>query len=189
MPKSAKIGLLVTSIVVVLGIFLGVNASGVRASDDGSQDGAYKQMNVYGEVLTHVQNDYVVTPNMNSVTNGAMRGLVESLDADSSYLTTDEYKAYKTDLAAEGKTGRAQVGIDVSKRYGYATVVSVVPGSQADKANLSDGDIIEAIGTQDTRDLSLAMIHLLLRGEPGSELQLAVIRPRKADPDKITLTR
>jgi carboxyl-terminal processing protease len=54
---------------------------------------------------------------------------------------------------------------------------------------LSDGDIIEAIGNQDTRDLSLAMIQLLLRGEPGSELQLAVIRPRKADPDKLTLNR
>ena len=81
------------------------------------------------------------------------------------------------------------MGIYVSKRFGYATIVAVVPGSPADKADLSDGDIIEAIGTQDTRDLSLAMIQLLLDGAPGSELQLAVIRPRKADPDKITLNR
>ena len=64
-----------------------------------------------------------------SVTNGALRGLLESLDADSSYLTPEDYKAYKAD-----KGGKAQVGINVSKRYGYATVVSVVPGSPADKA-------------------------------------------------------
>jgi carboxyl-terminal processing protease len=99
MPKSVKIGLLFASVVVVLGIFMGVNASGVRASDDTAQDnGAYKQMNVYGEVLTHVQNDYVVNPSMKSVTSGALRGLLESLDADSSYLTPDDYKAYKADL-------------------------------------------------------------------------------------------
>ena len=142
------------------------------------------QINVYGEVLQHIQSDYVEVPNMPLVTNGALRGLLESLDADSSYLTPDEYKAYKAD-----KGGKAQVGLNVSKRYGYATIVSVVPGSPADKANLSDGDIIEAIGKQDTRDLSLAMIQLLLEGAPGSELDIAVIRPRKAEPEKITLNR
>jgi carboxyl-terminal processing protease len=81
------------------------------------------------------------------------------------------------------------VGINVSKRYGYASVVSVVPGSPADKANISDGDIIEAIGPADTRDISLAMIQLLLEGAPGSELTLSVVRPRKSAPDKIVLTR
>ena len=124
------------------------------------------------------------SPNIGRVTNGALRGLLESLDADSSYLTPAEYKIYKTE-----KPGRAQVGINVSKRFQYATVVSVVPGSPADKANLADGDIIEAIGSQDTRELSLAIIQMLLDGQPGSSLTLSVVRPRKADPDKITLTR
>jgi carboxyl-terminal processing protease len=184
MPKSLKISLLATSVAVVLCIFLGVNAYGVRAADDSPQDGAYRQINVYGEVLQHVQSDYVVDPNIPAVTNGALRGLLESLDADSSYLSPADYKAYKED-----KGGKAQIGVDVSKRFGYATIISVVPGSPADKANLNDGDIIESIGTQDTRDLSLAMIQLLLEGQPGTELQIAVIRPRKAEPDKITLNR
>jgi len=185
MPKSVKISLLALSVLLVLGLFLGVNAHGVReVSAQAQEPGAYRQINVYGEVLQHVQNDYVVDPNMQSVTNGALRGLLESLDADSSYLTAAEYKAYKTSGG-----GKAQVGINISKRYGYATVVSVVPGSPADKADLSDGDIIEAVAGQDTRDLSLAVIKLMLEGAPGSELKLAVIRPRKADPDTISLTR
>jgi carboxyl-terminal processing protease len=183
MPKTLKLSLLATSVAVVLAIFLGVNAHGVHAAGS-QQEGAYRQINVYTEVLQHIQSDYVTDPNINTVTNGALRGLLESLDADSSYLTPEDYKAYKAD-----RGGKAQVGINVSKRYGYATIVSVVPGSPADKANLNDGDIIEAIGTQDTRDLSLAMIQLLLEGAPGSELQIAVIRPRKAEPDKITLNR
>jgi carboxyl-terminal processing protease len=81
------------------------------------------------------------------------------------------------------------VGIVVSKRFGYATVVSVVPGSPADKVNLTDGDILEAINGVDTRDLSLAMIQLMLNGQPGTEVSVSVVRPRKAVPDKLTMTR
>jgi carboxyl-terminal processing protease len=183
MPKITKILLLVVSVVLVLTVFLGVNSSGVSAASE-PQDGAYRQINVYSEVLRHIQTDYVEEPNINAVTNGALRGLLESLDADSSYLTPEDYKVYKA-----SKSGKAQVGINVSKRYGYATVVSVVPGSPADKANLNDGDIIEAIGGQDTRDISLAMIQLLLEGQPGSELTVSVVRPRKATPEKISMTR
>ncbi len=183
MPKISKILLLSVSVVLVLTVFLGVNSSGVSAATD-DQDGAYRQINVYSEVLRHIQTDYVEEPNIPTVTNGALRGLLESLDSDSSYLTPEDYKAFKED-----KGGKAQVGINVSKRWGYATVVSVVPGSPADKANLNDGDIIEAVGTQDTRDMSLAMIRLMLEGTPGSELSLSVVRPRKATPEKVTMTR
>ncbi|MGD0521836.1 MAG: S41 family peptidase [Terracidiphilus sp.] len=157
---------------------LGVHAGGV-------QDGAYRQMGVYGDVLRRIQSDYVTEPNMNDVTTGALHGLLESLDSDSSYLTPTEYKIYKDRPAA----GVAQVGILVSKRFGYATVVSVLPGSPADKEHLSDGDIIESIGEQSTRELSLAVIRLMLEGKPGTTLNLSVVRPRKADPDKLTLTR
>ena len=184
MPKLSKILLLAVSVALVLSVFLGVNSSGVSAATNDQQDGAYRQINVYSEVLRHIQTDYVEDPNINAVTDGALRGLLESLDADSSYLTPADYKIYKG-----AHTGKAQVGINVSKRMGYATVVSVVPGSPAEKANLADGDIIEAIGPQDTRDISLAMIQLLLDGAPGSQVTLSVVRPRKANPDKIVLTR
>ena len=184
MPKSLKISLLAVSVALILCIFVGVNTHSVAAADDPAPQDAYNQINVYGEVLQHIQSDYVEVPNIPKVTNGALRGLLESLDADSSYLTPTDYKAYKEDHG-----GKAQVGINVSKRYGYATVVSVVPGSPADKAGLIDGDIIEAIGTEDTRNLSLAMIHLLLEGAPGSQLQMAVIGPHSAKPQKMTLSR
>ena len=186
MAKSIQLTLLSLSVVLVLGIFLGVNGRGVSAAaaTEGQQQGAYKQIDVYGEVLQHIQTDYVEDPNMAVVTGGALRGLLESLDADSSYLSPTDYKTYKTD-----KVGKGQVGLNVSKRYGYAVVVSVVPGSPADQKNLNDGDIIEAIGNQDTRDLSLAMIQHLLAGTPGSELTIAVVRPSQAAPEKVSLTR
>lgn len=185
MPKISKILLLTVSAALVLAVFLGVNSRGVNAATD-DQDGAYRQINVYSEVLRHIQTDYVVEPNIPQVTNGALRGLLESLDADSSYLTAEDYKAFKAD---KEKGAKAQVGINVSKRWGYATVISIVPGSPADKVNLNDGDIIEAIDDHDTRDISLAMIRMMLEGAPGSQVSISIVRPRKAVPDKITMTR
>jgi carboxyl-terminal processing protease len=173
----------VSVLLILFAVWGGINPHGVRA---GSQkDGAYAEMEVYSEVLNKIQNDYVVDPSMNNVTVGALHGLLESLDADSSYLTPAEYKLYKQHQSE----GTAQVGINISKRYGYATVVSVTPGSPAQKQQIEDGDILEAIGGQSTREMSLAMIRLLLDGPPGSNLTFALVRPRKAEPDKVTLTR
>ncbi len=184
MPKSLKVSLLTVSVALILCIFLGVNAHSVAAAGYPAPQDAYNQINVYGEVLQHIQSDYVEVPNIPKVTNGALRGLLESLDADSSYLTSADFKAYEADHG-----GKAQVGINVSKRYGYAIIVSVVPGSPAAEAGLSDGEIIEAIGDQDTRNLSLAMIRILLEGEPGSELDLDIIGPQSAKPAKVALKR
>ena len=156
---------------------------GVHAN--GEQDGAYRQIGVYQQVLRRIQSDYVTDPNINTVTTGALHGLLESLDADSSYLSPTEYKIYKDRPAS----GVAQVGLTVSKRFGYATVVSVVPGSPADHEHISDGDVIESIGDQSTRELSLAVIRLMLEGKPGTSVAVTVVRPRKSDPDKVTLTR
>lgn len=184
MPKPLKISLLAVSAVLLLTVFLGANLRGVHAATSSDNDGAYHQMRIYGEVLRHIQSDYVEDPKMAIVTNGALRGLLETLDSSSSYLTPEEYKLYKANAA-----GKAQVGLNVAKRGYYATVVSVVPNSPADKADLSDGDVIESIGDKSTRDLSLATVNLLLDGQPNSSVSLSVIRPRRSKPEKLELTR
>ena len=187
-PQFVKRAVFVLTVAVFAALALGFGLGefglfGVHAGGD--QDGAYRQMRVYEEVLKKVQTDYVVEPSVTDVTTGALHGLLESLDSDSSYLTPTEYKIYKE----RPTTGVAQVGINVSKRFGYATVVSVTPGSPADKEHITDGDVIESIGDQSTRELSLAVIRLMLDGKPGTQLTLSVVRPRKADPDKVTLSR
>jgi carboxyl-terminal processing protease len=177
---------LAATIFAALGLGFALGEFGVFGVHAGAeQDGAYRQMHVYAEVLKRIQSDYVTDPNINQVTNGALHGLLESLDADSSYLTPTEYKIYKD----RPSNGVAQIGVTVSKRYGYATIVSVAPGSPADREHLSDGDVIESIGDSSTRELSLAVIRLLLEGKTGSAVTISVVRPRKPDPDKITLTR
>jgi carboxyl-terminal processing protease len=184
MSRTFKRAVFGVSVLLVALVFLGgMGPSRVRA--DSQPDGAYPEMEVYSEVLKKVQTDYVSDPNMTKVTVGALHGLLESLDPDSSYLTSDEYAAYKQ----HANQGAAQVGLNISKRFGYATVVSVEPGSPADRQQLEDGDILESIEGHSTREMSLVMIRLLLEGKPGTDVTFSVVRPRKAEPDKITLTR
>ena len=165
--------------------FVLLGSLGVHASGSSSGDVTLKHIGVYSEVLYHVRAEYVEEPNMSVVTNGALHGLLESLDADSSYLNPAEYKVFKE----KKSDGKAAIGATVSKRFGYAAVVSVIPGSPADKAGLTSGDIIETIEGLSTHDLSLAAIKNHLSGEPGSRLELTIIRTRKIEPQKITVVR
>jgi len=181
MSKQLKIGVLSLSFLIVLVVVLG--GLGVHASNN--NDGAYRQLGVYSEVLSRIRTEYVEEPNFSAVTSGALHGLLESLDADSSYLNPEEYKFYKT----HQNDGRANVGATISKRFGYAAVVSVLPGGPADKAGVETGDIIEAIEGKSTHEMSLATIQEELAGKQGSTINFAIVRPGKAEPQKITVTR
>ena len=180
MSNKIKAVVLVSSLALVL--FMALGLSGVRASNN---DGAYRQLQVYSEVLSRVRSEYVEEPNIPAVTDGALHGLLESLDANSSYLDPGQYKEYKEHKSE----ARGDIGAAVSKRFGYAAVISVIPGGPGDKAGVEGSDIIEAIEGKSTRELSLAEIHNLLSGQPGSNVTISVVRPRRAEPQKIVITR
>lgn len=180
MSTKIKFAILIVSAGVLVFSFAGA-ISGVHASNDA----AYRQMEVYSEVLSRVRSEYVEEPNLPVVTDGALHGLLESLDSNSSYLSPEQYKEYK----AHKSGAKGDIGAAVSKRFGYASIVSVVPGGPADKAGLQDTDILEAIEGKSTRELSLAEIHSLISGEPGSNLNLSVVRARQAEPQKVVVTR
>lgn len=183
MPKALKLSLLAISVLLIVFVFLGgLLPGGVRAGSDTS---AYRQIEVYSEVLQHIQDDYVVTPSIPDVTTGALHGLLEGLDPDSGYLTPAEYKIFQS----KKSDATAQIGVHISKRYGYATVVSVVPGGPADKAGIVDGDVIDTIGARGTRVMPLQMIQFALAGQPGSQVSFSVIEPTSATPKQLTLTR
>ena len=180
MSMKTKAVVLVTSFAVLL--FVVVGSLGGHAS---SSDGAYRQLQVYSEVLSRVHSEYVEEPNIPKVTDGALHGLLESLDPNSSYMTADAYKAYKAHKAE----AKGEIGATISKRFGYAAVVSVLPGSPAEKAGIEPTDIFESIESQSTRDMSLPEIRSILAGVPGSTVTVSVVRSRRAEPQKVVITR
>jgi carboxyl-terminal processing protease len=180
MNRTARIGVLCVSVVIFcyagLGHVLG------RTPDDK----AYKSLTVYSEVLQKIQQDYVDEPNLHLVTSGSLHGLLESLDAQSSYLTAREYTEYKQKQAANVS---GDAGLTLSKRFGYIIVVSVLPDSPGEKAGIHSGDIFESVAGFTTRDMSVGQAVNFLRGQPGTGVKVGVIRRGKADPDEVDLVR
>jgi carboxyl-terminal processing protease len=122
---------------------------------------------------------------MKSVTLGALNGLLEAVDPFASYLNADQYKDYLKNKDVK----RADIGLILSKKFGYVGVVGTVPDSPAAKAGFTTGDMIESIKGIATRDMPLAYAAMLLQGDPGTPVELSVVRVRRPEPQAMKLTR
>jgi len=180
MSRLAKLIVISLSVVVFFYIALGYVLGKT------GEDKSYRALTVYGEVLQHIQQDYVEEPNLPLVTAGALHGLLESLDAQSGYLSPREYADYRQKLQ---KGGKDQIGVALSKRFGYIVVVAVLPDSPAQKAGLHSGDILEAIAGFTTREMSIKQAQILLAGNPGAAVKLAVVRRGRTEPQQVELVR
>jgi carboxyl-terminal processing protease len=170
---------------VALLLLGGVVSKGAPADERASADSnVYKHLAVYSEVLSRIKSEYVEEPDMSSVTLGAMNGLLEAIDPYASYLNAEQYKEYLKNF----DTYKGDLGLVLAKKFGYITIVSVVPGSPAAKAGLTTNDMLESIKGIATRDMPLAYANLLLKGQPGTTVDLSVLR-RKPEPQKLTMTR
>src|SRR5271154_4051442 len=158
---------------------------GAMRGRSASPEDTYRHLAVYTEVLSRIKSDYVEEPDMKSVTLGAVNGLLESIDPYASYLNADQYKQWLKTKDAK----KADVGLVLSKKFGYVGIVDAIPGSPAAKAGLSTTDVLETINGVATRDMPLAFAELLLKGDVGSTVEVGVLRFRKPEPQKLTLTR
>ncbi len=158
---------------------------GAMRGKSASPEDTYRHLAVYTEVLSRIKSDYVEEPDMKSVTLGAVNGLLESIDPYASYLNADQYKQW----VKSKDQHKAGVGLVLSKKFGYVGVVDAIPGSPAAKAGLTTTDVLETINGVATRDMPLAFAEILLDGDPGTTVEVGVLRFRKPEPQKITLTR
>ena len=164
------------TLLLLIGSILGQSAS---------PDETYKHIGVFTDVVSRIKSEYVEEPDMKSVTLGALNGMLEAIDPFASYLNADQYKDYLKNRDAQ----RPDVGLILSKKFGYVGVVGVIPGSPAAKAGLATNDMIESIKGIATRDMPLAYANMLLQGDPGSTVELSVVRVQRPEPTMVTLTR
>ena len=184
MNSKSKYGILLISSVLVIYAIIGGVLGRVSA-----QNGSYQQLTIFTEVLSRIQNDYVDEPNLKIAVDGAIRGLVESVDPYGGYLSPRDVAFYKDYSANPQKV--AGIGVTLAKpaRLGYPVIIATIPGGPAAKAGLNSGDILEAIDGTTTRELNLVQINAFLATPVGKPVALSVIRSRRADPEIVNVNR
>src|SRR5688572_8003166 len=183
MSFRGKISILIISVTVALyAVVGGMLSPWARAQQPINDSGA--QLRIFEAVLQHIQNDYVDEPNLEKVRYGALRGLVGGLDPYSSYLTPQQV----TEFNANKTSNKVGIGAEFSQVSLYLYVVSVTKGSNAEKAGLKAGDVVEYIENKATRDISLYDARQMLMGEPGSTVNLRVLRSGEK-PQVLKVTR
>ena len=159
----------------ILGGFLGK----VMAREE-----TYQHLKIFDDVVNMIANYYVEDADMDKVMLGAMKGLADSLDPDSAYLTAAEVKQVESGAALPA----GGVGIELTRQY-YLRVIAARDNSPAAKAGLHTGDYIRAINDKPTREMSVWEGVRALRGAPGTKVSVTIIRGNAADPHVVELTR
>ena len=147
-------------------------------------DESFQHLRVFQDVVHLVMDNYVTEVKPDRAMEGAIRGLAEGLDPDSSYLTADMVRAIESRQALP----EGDVGIELTRNY-YLRVIASRDGSPGAKAGLQTADFIRAIDGRPTRDMSVFEGTRLLRGKPGTKVTLTVIRGNAAEPHDVALIR
>ncbi len=175
-------------IIVVLAVIVGIlsfSSFAVSQIERKLKDDLYSQIELYSYVLATVQADYVDKKDPKELIYSSLKGMVGSLDPHSQFLTPEEYKELKTET--EGKFGG--LGIEISIRDGLLTVISPIEGTPAWKAGVKAGDRIVKIENKLTRDMSLSDAVKKLRGKPGTDVTITILRESEFKIFDLTIKR
>ena len=152
--------------------------------DLSAEDDTYEQLEMFTTVLSRLKAEYVENPDLEQGINGDLLGMIEAIDPFSSFVEKEIFS-----VLSDREESEASPGLILSKKYGYAYVVSVFPGSSADKLGLRTGDILESVENRVTTVMSLWEARNRLRGSQGTDVTIRVVRPRRSQPTKMVLKR
>ncbi len=177
-----------TFVLAVLICFATVN---IAIAEDGKEEGgrpslnSYEKLKVFSEILSLVESNYVEEVNSEELIEGAIKGMVKSLDPHTSYLPPKSYKDMLVDTS--GKFGG--LGIEISLKNGILTVVSPIDDTPAFKAGIQAGDKIIKIEDESTLDMTLNDAVNRLRGERGAAIKITIFRESLEAPKEYTIVR
>jgi carboxyl-terminal processing protease len=139
----------------------------------------------YTKVLGTVEKYYVDDLKVNEIITKSIEGLLENLDAHSSYLDAKHFKEMQ--IQTEGEFGG--LGITIGMRNGALTIIAPMEGTPADKAGVKAGDIILKINKESTLNMTIDEAVGLMRGKPQTSLTLTIVREGENKPLEIPITR
>ncbi len=145
----------------------------------------YEELGVFADVLKKVQDYYVEPADTQKLIEGALKGMLESLDPHSAYMNRDQCKEMQT----ETRGAFGGLGIEITVRDGILTVVTPIEDTPAWRAGIQSGDKIIEIDDVSTKTYSLSEAVKRMRGKVGTKVTLTILREGWTEPKKFTLAR
>ena len=171
MGKKLKLYVgLFAATVFLLGFLAGAQGNKVVKNANGEE--AYEYLKTFSDVLDIVKKNYVDKVNDRDLIYAGIKGMVESLDPHSSFLTPDMYK----DMQTETKGEFGGIGIEITIKDGLPVVISAIEDTPAFKAGLKSADLLLKIDNKPTKNMSLVDVVKLIRGQKGKPVTLSVMR-------------
>ena len=172
--------------VIILVLIFGFTIKAISQQiDRQKKDEIYKELEIFSDSLALIQAEYVDEVKPKDMIYGALKGMLSSLDAHSQFLDPESYKDLREET--EGKFGG--LGIEVTIKDGLITVITPIEDTPAWKAGIKAGDKIVKIDKNITKDMSLSDSVKNLRGKPGTEVNLVVLREKEGKLLNFKITR
>jgi carboxyl-terminal processing protease len=167
-------------VALVLGVLLG---KGLEKTGHATE--TYEELKTFSEVLTQVQKSYVDETKVKDLVQGAIRGMLSTLDPHSAYMTADMYK----EMQVETKGEFGGVGIQIGVKENRLAVIAPIEGTPAHRAGVKSGDFITKVNDETTKDLTVMDAVQKMRGPKGSKVNLTIQREGVPEPLQFTLVR
>lgn len=171
-------------VIILVGLFVLIGPyhdSRVSALDKG----IYKDIKTFNEVFDMVKKNYVEEVDSSALMQGAINGMIKSLDPHSTYMTPELYK--ELEVETQGRFGG--IGIEITLLRDVLTVVSPIEDTPAFTAGVKPGDQIIKIDGKSTKDISIMEAVKKLRGPENTKVTITILRENMAKPKDFILTR
>ncbi|MBR2513568.1 MAG: S41 family peptidase [Halomonas sp.] len=155
------------------------------AGNSAADDLPLEEIQTFAEVFERIKRGYVEEVDDRTLLRNAMRGMLNELDPHSAYLDEEEYQSLRE--STQGEFGG--IGIEVGTENGQLMVITPIDDTPASRAGLLSRDIIIAIDGTPTDNMSLQEAVSMMRGEPGSQLRISILRAGEDAPREFTLNR
>jgi len=183
-----------TVLLVLMGALMGAAATlahSVWAEGEGNGQAVptdelpLEQLRTFTDVFSRIQDNYVEEISDEQLIEYAIDGMVASLDPHSDYLDPREFKELQ--IGTQGEFGG--LGIEVTLEDGFVKVVAPIDDTPAKRSGMQSGDLIVRLNGESVKGMSLNEAVQIMRGEPGTDIQLTVIREGRDEPIQVSITR
>ena len=179
--KRLSLNIAIISLIVLGTLFLNSKSDNVKADTSD----IYKNIEIFTEVISLIEDNYVEPQDTQKLIYGAIKGMMQSLDPHSSFMTKEEHE----DLLISTEGSFSGIGIEITIKDNILTVVSPIEDTPAYEAGIKAGDKIVKIGDKLTNDMTSTDAVKYIRGPKGTEVELTISREGVDKPLVFKMTR